>query len=56
MCADAVRIRVRQNEPVHVAIRNVSAHKSDNKFQGVTSIITFPNFHKWREFTVLAGR
>ena len=41
ICADAVRIRMRQNKPVHVAIRNVSAHESDKKFRGVTSLQTY---------------
>ena len=36
-------VRMRQTESVHVAIHNVSAHESDRKFQGVTSLQTgFP--------------
>ena len=36
-----VQIRMRQTESVHTAIQNVSAHKSDRKFPGVTSLQTF---------------
>ena len=43
---------MRLTESVNVAIQNVSAHESDKKFQGVTSLQTcFPNFHKWRKGT-----
>ena len=39
-----VRIRMRQTEYVNGRIQNVSAHESDKKFQGVTSLQTcFPN-------------
>ena len=47
-----VQIRMWQTESVHVVpvILNVSAHESDKKFQGVTSLQTcFPNFKKWRK-------
>ena len=45
-----VRIRTKQTESVHVTIQNVSAHESDKKFQGVTSLhMCFPNFLKWRK-------
>ena len=44
-----MRIRMRQTESVHVAIQNVSAHESDAKFQGVTSLqMCFLYFQKWR--------
>jgi len=46
----AMRIRMQQTEFFHVATQSVSAHESDNKFQGVTSLQTcFPNFLKWRK-------
>ena len=50
-----VRIRLRQNESIHVATQNVSAHESDKKFQGVTSLQKcFLNFQKWRN--VISGK
>ena len=47
--------RMPQTESAHVAIQNVSAHESDKKFQGVTSLQTyFPNFKNGGK--ILAGR
>ena len=41
---------MQQTESVHVAVQNVSAHESDKKIQGVTSLQTcFPNFQKWQK-------
>ena len=43
---------MRKTESIHVAILNVSAHESDKKFQGVTSLQScFHNFMKWPKGT-----
>ena len=46
---------MQQTESINVAIQNVSAHESDKKFQGVTSLQTcVSNFHKFISGKVVA--